>query len=97
MDQQKLAVDSGIWPIFRFNPELKDENKNPLTLDYKGPKIAAKDFMYNETRFKMVEKMDMNNAKQFLDDAEAHAHEQYRRYENLAHEFEKKHVQGEER
>lgn len=95
MKQQKLAVDSGIWPIFRYNPELRDENKNPLTLDYKEPKVDVKDFMYNETRFNMVEKMNVDNAKQFLDDAASHAHSQYRRYENLAHEFEKKHVKGE--
>jgi pyruvate-ferredoxin/flavodoxin oxidoreductase len=95
MDQQKRAVDSGIWPIFRYNPELRDENKNPLTLDYKGPKIPAKEFMYNETRFKMVEKMDIQSAKQFLDDAQNHAKAQFHRYENLANEFEQKHVKGE--
>ena len=95
MDQQKRAVESGIWPIFRYNPELRDEGKNPLTLDYKGPKIGVKDFMYNETRFKMVEKMNVESARKFLDDATAHAHSQYRRYENLLNEFEAKHVTGE--
>ncbi|WP_373031562.1 pyruvate:ferredoxin (flavodoxin) oxidoreductase [Sulfurovum sp.] len=37
-DQQKRAVDSGLWPIFRFNPDKIKENENPMTLDYKGPK-----------------------------------------------------------
>ena len=52
-DQQKRAVDSGLWPIFRFNPEKIPAGENPMTLDYKGPKISVKDFMYRETRFKM--------------------------------------------
>ncbi|WP_373073444.1 pyruvate:ferredoxin (flavodoxin) oxidoreductase [Sulfurimonas sp.] len=96
MNQQKLAVDSGIWPIFRYNPDLRDEGKNPLTLDYKEPKVGVKEFMYNETRFKMVEKMNIDDAKQFLHDAGAHAQAQYNRYTNLVNEFEKRHVTGDE-
>jgi len=50
--------DCGLWPIFRYNPELE----NPMKLDYKGPKIPVKEYMYNETRFKMVEKMNAEAA-----------------------------------
>ncbi|MBN2722327.1 MAG: pyruvate:ferredoxin (flavodoxin) oxidoreductase [Campylobacterales bacterium] len=87
MEQQKKAVGSGLWPLFRFNPDLKLEGKNPLILDYKEPSIDVKDFMYNETRFKMVEKMDKESAKQFLETASLMAKNLYRRYANLQQQF----------
>ncbi|MDF1877615.1 pyruvate:ferredoxin (flavodoxin) oxidoreductase [Sulfurimonas sp. SAG-AH-194-L11] len=83
MHQQKLAVDSGIWATFRYNPELEKEGKNPMLLDYKEPKIPVEDFMYNETRFSMVEKMNSDNAKEFIKTAQHHADEQYKRYKNM--------------
>jgi len=83
MDHQKLAVDSGLWPLFRYNPDLKTEGKNPMQLDYKGPKIDVKNFMYQETRFKMVEKLNMDNAKEYLETAREHAKTLYARYKNI--------------
>ena len=83
MDHQKLAVDSGLWPLFRYNPKLAAEGKNPMHLDYKGPKIDVKNFMYQETRFKMVEKMNAGAAKEFLETARLHAGTMYDRYKNL--------------
>jgi len=80
MDQQKKAVDCGLWPTFRYNPELE----NPMKLDYKGPKIPVKEYMYNEARFKMVEKMNPEDAAQFLETAAFHAQEMYKRYVNLS-------------
>lgn len=85
-DQQKRAVDSGLWPIFRFNPERIKEGENPMTLDYKGPKIDVKDFMYRETRFKMVEKMNHTAAGEFLETAAHTAQTLHKRYVNL-HEY----------
>jgi pyruvate-ferredoxin/flavodoxin oxidoreductase len=85
MAQQKKAVDSGLWPIFRYNPELE----KPMKLDYKGPKIPVKEYMYNEARFKMVEKMDAQEAESFLDTATFHAEEMYRRYKNLEEGYSK--------
>ncbi len=82
-DQQKRAVDSGLWPIFRFNPDKIKEGENPMTLDYKGPKIDVKDFMYRETRFKMVEKMNVVAAGTYLKTATHTAHSLYKRYQNL--------------
>ena len=84
MNQQKLAVESGLWPIFRYNPELAREGKNPMSLDYKGPKIPVRDFMYNETRFKMVEKMNAGNASAYLKTADHVAQSLWRRYKALA-------------
>jgi pyruvate-ferredoxin/flavodoxin oxidoreductase len=88
MDQQKAAVDSGLWPIFRFNPELKAKGENPLILDYKGPKIPVKEFMYRETRFKMVEKMDKKSAEEFLQTANYTANNLYHRYTSLHKQYE---------
>ena len=83
MNQQKYAVESGLWATFRYNPELKELGKNPMQLDYKGPKIPVKDYMYNEARFKMVEKINSEQAREFLDTASDYAKEMYKRYENL--------------
>lgn len=82
-DQQKRAVDSGLWPIFRFNPDKIKEGENPMTLDYKGPKIDVKDFMYRETRFKMVENMNPTAAGVYLKTASHTAESLYKRYQNL--------------
>jgi len=83
MDQQKLAVECGLWPTFRYNPDLERAGENPMKLDYKGPKIPVKAYMYNEGRFKMVEKMNAEEAKEFLETASFHAKEMYKRYKNL--------------
>ena len=83
MNHQKLAVDSGLWATFRYNPELEKEGKNPMQLDYKGPKIDVKNFMYQETRFKMLEKLNANNAKEYLETARKHAKDMYKRYKNI--------------
>ncbi|WP_304543645.1 pyruvate:ferredoxin (flavodoxin) oxidoreductase [Sulfurimonas microaerophilic] len=84
MDQQKLAVDCGLWPMFRYNPELLKEGKNPMHLDYKGPKIPVKDYMYNETRFSMVHQADAQTAQEFLNAAEQHAQDLFKKYSKLA-------------
>ncbi len=47
----KLAVDSGAWPLYRFNPLLAEQGQNPAALDSKAPKIPLKDYIYNETRY----------------------------------------------
>ena len=83
MKQQKKAVECGLWPLMRYNPELAKEGKNPMKLDYKEPKLDVKEYMYNESRFKMVEKMNPNDAKVFLETASYHAKEIFKRYKNL--------------
>ncbi|MDD5717563.1 MAG: pyruvate:ferredoxin (flavodoxin) oxidoreductase [Sulfuricurvum sp.] len=90
-DQQKRAVDCGLWPIFRFNPDKRKSGENPMSLDYKGPKIDVKEFMYRETRFKMVEKMNSLSASSFLKTAAETAASLYERYSNLHHRYEPLH------
>ncbi|MBN2430085.1 MAG: pyruvate:ferredoxin (flavodoxin) oxidoreductase [Acidobacteria bacterium] len=54
LDQQKLAVKSGHWILYRFNPELAAQGKNPLVIDSKEPSIPIKEYAYNEIRYKML-------------------------------------------
>jgi len=84
MQQQKLAVESGHWPIFRYNPNLVDEGKNPLKLDSKAPSAPLQEFMYNETRFKMVTKMNPKAAKEYLQKAQKQVSKSWKIYQNMA-------------
>jgi len=63
MGQQKLAVNSGTWPLYRFDPRLAEQGKNPLQLDSKEPSISFEDYAYTETRFKMLTKSNPDIAK----------------------------------
>ena len=58
LDQQKLAVQSGYWPLFRYNPALADEGKNPFLLDSRAPAIPLQKYIYNETRYSMLVQSD---------------------------------------
>jgi pyruvate-ferredoxin/flavodoxin oxidoreductase len=82
--QQKLAVQSAYWPLYRFNPDLKDEGKNPLQLDSKGPKVALQDYIYNENRYRMLLKSDPAVAKQLLRNAQEAANERWETYKQMA-------------
>ncbi len=68
LDQQKLAVDSGQWPLYRYDPRRAAAGESPLKLDSGAPKIPVSQYMQNETRFRMVEKID---AKRFAELAKA--------------------------
>ena len=77
MEQQKKIVDSGMWSLYRFNPELAKEGKNPLKLDSKAPSIKVKDFTYSETRFKMLTKSKPKEAERLLGLAQEQVKLQY--------------------
>lgn len=83
-DQQKRAVESGIWPLYRYDPRLAQEGKNPLTIDSKKPKISAKDYMENELRFRLVEKIDPEKFRQFSAEAQRHTTQRLQYYQQLA-------------
>ena len=55
-NEMKLAVDTGYWPLYRFNPDLKKEGKNPFQLDMKEPSVDPQEFINNEVRFKALDK-----------------------------------------
>ena len=84
MNQQQLAVQSGVWPIYRYNPDNLKEGKNPLKLDYKEPSIPVKDFAYNETRFKMLVQTDEERAEKLMNLAQQDANERWLQYSQMA-------------
>lgn len=84
MRNQKLAVESGCWPLFRYNPDLLKENKNPLILDSKPPKIPIEQYIYTETRYKMLAKSKPEEAKRLLTLAQEDATSRWRFYERMA-------------
>ena len=84
LTQQKLAVESGYWPLVRYNPALADEGKNPLTLDSKAPAIPLQDYIYNETRYSMLTKSHPEHAAKLLEEAQADVEKRWRAYEHLA-------------
>lgn len=83
MDQQKKAVDSGYWTLFRYNPELISQGKNPMQLDSKAPTIPLQDYIYNETRFKALKAMSPERADKFLQLSQEELKRRYRMYEHL--------------
>jgi pyruvate-ferredoxin/flavodoxin oxidoreductase len=86
MEQQKAAVNSGYWPLFRFNPSLVAQGKNPFMLDSRAPSIALKDYIYNETRYTMLAKSDPDEAKRLLELAQEDVAGRWKLYDYLAHE-----------
>jgi len=84
LKQQKLAVKSGVWPIYRYNPENVKEGKNPLKLDYKEPSIPVKDFAYNETRYRMLLRSNEKRAEKLLKLAQGDAEARWMKYSQMA-------------
>jgi pyruvate-ferredoxin/flavodoxin oxidoreductase len=84
MKQQKAAVDSGHWQLYRFNPELAEEGKNPFKLESKGLKIPLKDYTYSETRYKMLTKTHPELAEKLMLEAQKEVEEKVKAYERLA-------------
>jgi pyruvate-ferredoxin/flavodoxin oxidoreductase len=86
LDQQKAAVDSGHWILYRHDPRRKDNGKNPLQLDSKAPKLPLRDYLYKETRYKMLTKSMPDRAKTLLKAAEREAQKRYELYYQLANQ-----------
>ncbi|HEX9897683.1 MAG TPA: pyruvate:ferredoxin (flavodoxin) oxidoreductase, partial [Candidatus Methylomirabilis sp.] len=84
LDQQKAAVQSGYWPLFRYNPALAKTGKNPLQLDSKAPSISLEKYAYNETRYTMLVKSDPQAAKELLVLAQDDVKKRWRLYEHWA-------------
>lgn len=84
LEQSKLAIQSGYWPLFRYNPRLVEEGKNPFHLDSKAPAIPLEKYIYNETRYTMLAHSDPERAKALLQDAQADVYARWKRYEEMA-------------
>jgi pyruvate-ferredoxin/flavodoxin oxidoreductase len=84
MQNQKAAVASGHWPLYRFDPRLIAQGKNPLQLDSKAPTIPIKDYAYQETRYKMLALSQPEQAKKLIELAQQDAKARYQYYQQLA-------------
>jgi pyruvate-ferredoxin/flavodoxin oxidoreductase len=82
LDQQKLAVQSGHWPLFRYNPKLAVEGKNPFVLDSKAPTISLDKYIYNETRYTMLRQSNPKAAEELLREAQEDVVERWKVYEH---------------
>jgi len=84
LSQQKLAVDTGYWPLFRFDPRREKDAKGPLQIDSAPPRSRLVEFARNETRFRMVEQQDPERFALLLDRAQSEIRTRYELYEHLA-------------
>jgi pyruvate-ferredoxin/flavodoxin oxidoreductase len=84
-EQQKLAVNSGVWPLYRFDPRRAGQGEPPLVLDAPAGKAGVADYMRNETRFRMVERMDPQRFRRLARQADEHARRRIALYEQLSH------------
>jgi pyruvate-ferredoxin/flavodoxin oxidoreductase len=84
LEQQDLAVQAGHWPLYRYNPALKAEGKNPFQLDSKPPRIPLSDYAYNENRYRMLLQSKPADAEILMDAAQEAVTERWRKYEQMA-------------
>ncbi len=80
LEQQKLAVQSGYWPLMRYNPALRAEGKNPFQLDSKAPSIRLKEYAYREARYTMLARGNPELASTLLKEAQDDVERQWRVY-----------------
>jgi pyruvate-ferredoxin/flavodoxin oxidoreductase len=84
MHQQKLAVESGYWPLYRYDPSRAREDKNPFQLDSHDPTLALKDYMYTEGRFRILQQSHPEAARAMLEQARLAVQERWESYKKLA-------------
>jgi len=80
LEQQKLAVQSGYWPLMRYNPNLRHEGKNPFQLDSRAPSIRLKEYAYREARYTMLARSNPEVAAELLKEAQDDVERQWRVY-----------------
>ncbi len=84
LEQQKLAVQSGYWPMYRYNPALIAEGKNPFQIDSKDPSIPLEQYVYNETRYRMLVQSDEQRAEMLLKLAQQDVKSRWNYYRQMA-------------
>ncbi len=84
LDQQKLAVDTGYWPLFRYDPRLAEVGQTPFKLDSPAPKTDLSKFMANETRFGILKNIDPARAELLAAQAQIEVRRHYAHYQHLA-------------
>ena len=81
--EEKKAVDTGYWHLYRYNPTLKDEGKNPFSLDSKAPTKPYREFLEGEVRYTSLKKLFPERAEALYEAAERNAKERFESYERL--------------
>jgi pyruvate-ferredoxin/flavodoxin oxidoreductase len=84
LEQQKLAVQSGHWPMYRYDPRLADNGQNPLLIESKEPTIPVSQYAYNETRYKMLTQIDEARAEKLMKEAQHDAKSRWTLYQQMA-------------
>ena len=87
MEEEKRAVDCGYWPLYRFNPALKAENKNPFILDSKTVNADFQEFLMGENRFSSLKKAQPNTAERLFAAAEKESKNRLKLYQKLSEFF----------
>ncbi len=81
---QKDAVNSGFWPLYRYNPAKSQDGEHPLHLDSRAPRIDVADFMYKQNRFKILRQANPTRANMLLEEMREEIAHQWKVYEELA-------------
>lgn len=84
LKQEQLAVRSGYWPLIRYNPALRNGNRNPFILDSIRPDIPFEDYAYNETRFSSIARTNPKQAKHLAQMAQQMINQKWGIYEEMA-------------
>lgn len=84
LEQQKLAIQSGAWSLYRYNPALAAEGRNPLTVDSKAPSIPVSEYAYKETRYQMLVNKDEQRAEMLMNAANEDARLRWERIQRMA-------------
>ena len=84
LEQQYRAVNSGHWPLVRYNPMVKEQGGNPFLLDSPRPRLQLKDYVYRELRYKMLEQADPAEAERMLELAQQTVNQRWSTYEEMA-------------
>ncbi len=84
VEQEKKAVESGYWHLYRYDPRLKEGGKNPFLLDSKEPKESLKEFLLGEVRYSQLQRTFPELAEELYEKAEKDAQERYKIYKSMA-------------
>jgi pyruvate-ferredoxin/flavodoxin oxidoreductase len=84
VDEGKNAVNSGHWPLYRYDPRLTEQGKNPLQLDSKDPSISFEDYAYGENRFRVLKKTQPEIAKKLMQQVTKETSARFDLYKKMA-------------
>jgi pyruvate-ferredoxin/flavodoxin oxidoreductase len=84
LKQQDLAVKSGLWPLYRYNPALAAQGQNPLSIDSREPSVSVEEYAYNETRYRMLLQSNEERAEMLMAKAKNDAASRWNLYQQMA-------------